>query len=160
MRCCIVRCIVTFTDRLYRKSLQIRQNCCITPYTANAPCTTGLSLYSMTEHDRRQSHYTVYSVYTIQSYTPTLWHGTDAESARRQHVGIVTATREPPPSHRGRTRGPQDPAPDRPWSNRPIRSAHRAASAIRTPQADATPRDAARRHDRMTFEAQICHSAT
>ena len=47
----------------YRKSLQTRQNCCITPYTADTPCPTGLSLYSTTVY----SHAIQYTAYTLYS---------------------------------------------------------------------------------------------
>ena len=43
------------------------------PYTADTPCTTGLWRYTAIQRARIQPRYTVYSLYTIQPYTPPLW---------------------------------------------------------------------------------------
>ena len=68
---------------LYRKWLKMRQNCCITPYTADTHCPTGLYCYTAIQRARIQPRYTGYSLYTIQPYMPILWDGARADSRVR-----------------------------------------------------------------------------
>ena len=72
---------------LYRKSLQTRQNCCITPYTANALCTTGLSLYSTILYSRA-IQYTAYTLYsTIHRPSARYSLGTSGRGRRAAQGG-------------------------------------------------------------------------